>query len=239
MRQQQRQRCRPFPRHMEEMQIDVVERHAILRKLVEARLFFPPIEALAPMSDERLHIADIRAISPGGAGRLVGEPRMREARAEIGDRFVRYMELIGPGFAAHHHPLVRSRSTQGYHAPGAATIGRCRGARCATRIEKSPAEAGLEDAITLLLLGVAVDVLRRAVGRVPARRQGDAGAGEEEDADQSSSNCYAHGCTPCWCSRCPTRSPLPWFRNLGRNRWSRELRSMSAARAIAPPLPWR
>ena len=70
------------------MQIDAAQRNRVLRKGVEPRFLSPPIKGAAPVFDEMLEIAEIGAIRPGLAGRLVGETRSPEPFAEIDDGLI-------------------------------------------------------------------------------------------------------------------------------------------------------
>jgi hypothetical protein len=68
------------------MHVDPVERRLELREGVEPCLLRTPVEARPPVLDELAQIADIGAVGPRLARRLVGEAGAREALAQIGDR---------------------------------------------------------------------------------------------------------------------------------------------------------
>src|SRR5581483_7738929 len=100
-----------FSGHVKEMQIDAVEGHAILRKLIEPRLFGAPIEALAPIGDGLLHPRHIGPVGPRRAGRLIRESRPREALAPSGDRRAGDVQRIGLGRAVGCHRRIKAAST--------------------------------------------------------------------------------------------------------------------------------
>ena len=61
----------------------------------------------APVLDQPAQVVDVRAIGPGLAGRLIGEPRARETLAQIGDRGIG--DVQGEGFRPRTHPAVLHR----------------------------------------------------------------------------------------------------------------------------------
>jgi len=81
---------------MQEMHIDVVQRHPELRERVQPRFLGPPVEDGSPVLDQFSQVGDIRALLPWRAGRLIGEARARQAFTQIGDRRVRNVQ--GEGF---------------------------------------------------------------------------------------------------------------------------------------------
>ena len=93
MQQQERLRWRPLPRNVQEVNIDIVQRHLELRERIEPRLLHPPVERGAPILDQLAQIRDIRAVGPWRVRRLVGKTRPRQPRAQFRDGVVRYAQL--------------------------------------------------------------------------------------------------------------------------------------------------
>src|SRR5262249_49476922 len=60
-----------------------------------------PSEARAPVVEQAAQILDIGAVGPGVAGCLIGQPRARQAFAQIGDGLVG--DLRGEGFRLRVH----------------------------------------------------------------------------------------------------------------------------------------
>src|SRR5438067_11950484 len=83
------------------MQLDIVEPQLVLRKGVEPRLLGAPIEIALPIRDEAPHVVEIGAVGPGLARRLIGEPGMPQALAQIGDRGVLDRQSEGLGYWRH------------------------------------------------------------------------------------------------------------------------------------------
>src|SRR6202035_1305564 len=86
---------------MQEMQIDVADRHAKLRESVQRGFLGPPVEIIAPVSDELAQIGDIRAIGPGVSGRLVGETGAGKTLAKVGEVGVEDVKRERPGVDGH------------------------------------------------------------------------------------------------------------------------------------------
>ena len=107
MHQQQRTGVRALARHVQEMHIDVVQRRLELWKRIEPRLLGTPVERGAPVLDQSTQVVDVRAIGPGLARRLIGEPRARKTLAQIGDRGIG--DVQGEGFRPRTHPAVLHR----------------------------------------------------------------------------------------------------------------------------------
>ena len=108
MRQQQRQWPRPIALHMQEVQVDAVQRHRVLRKRVEERLLRPPVEAGVPVLDKLLEVGDIGSECPRLARRLVGKARACQPLAQIDDGAVRDVQLKGSHRLGHGPGLLQA-----------------------------------------------------------------------------------------------------------------------------------
>ena len=113
VRKQQRQRRRSLARHVQEVQVDAVERHDILGKGVEPGFLRTPIKAGVPVMHEFAQIAHIRAVGPRRPGRLVREARACEALAQVGQR--RFGDVQGERRGFCSHGAVLPEGCPGYH----------------------------------------------------------------------------------------------------------------------------
>ncbi len=76
MHQQQRERVGTFARHMQEVQVDVVQRHLELREGVQPRFLRAPVEAAGPVLHKAMQVIDVRAVFPRITRRLIGKARL-------------------------------------------------------------------------------------------------------------------------------------------------------------------
>jgi hypothetical protein len=87
-------RLRPLARLVDVVQVDAGERHGELTEGVEPGLVGAPVEALAPIVEQLAQVGDAGPGGPRGAGRLVGQPRAREALAQVVQDAIRDRELV-------------------------------------------------------------------------------------------------------------------------------------------------
>ena len=95
MQQQKRHRVGALAAHMEEMQIDAIDRGEKLRLLIEPTLLRAPIEAGAPVIAQGFQIGGVRTIGPAGAGNGGGPAGLFEPALEIGKHVIADRDLIG------------------------------------------------------------------------------------------------------------------------------------------------
>src|SRR5262249_2823269 len=96
MQQQKRVWRRPLAGHLQEMNVDAVERYFVLREGIQPSFLGAPIEGGAPIFNNALQIGDLSPVGPRLAGGLVGKSRPGQPLAKIGDGLVGNSE--GEGF---------------------------------------------------------------------------------------------------------------------------------------------
>jgi hypothetical protein len=95
--EQEREGVGADARLVDEVQVDPLELDPVLVEGVELRFLRPPVEPVAPVLDEALHVGEIGAQAPVGAGHLVGKAGAREALPEILEDLVGDVEREGLG----------------------------------------------------------------------------------------------------------------------------------------------
>ena len=65
MTQQQRQRRRPVPLHVDEVHVEIAHLGHELRKLVDGLLLGPPVEPVPPVGHQLLQVPEVGAVLPG------------------------------------------------------------------------------------------------------------------------------------------------------------------------------
>jgi hypothetical protein len=120
---QQRQRRRPAPARVDQVQAEAVDVRAEVRQRVDRALLRAPVEPGLPVAHELAHVAEARAVVPARALDLVRPARAREALAEVVEHGLR--DVDGERSDVHWRP-VRARPTGD----------RCR--RCAALAEPRP-----------------------------------------------------------------------------------------------------
>ena len=89
MGDEKRQRLRPPPARMDEMDFVAVNIGGELRKAVQLRFLRPPVEAVAPIGGEVAHERAIGAIGPAAVRYRVRQARSREAIRKSGKIVIR------------------------------------------------------------------------------------------------------------------------------------------------------
>ena len=85
VRDEERQRTGMFRSAMDEVHRQTVDRRRELFQLVEAPLLCAPVEAVAPVRDQLAQVADVGAVRPAVALQRLGNPRVGQARLEVGE----------------------------------------------------------------------------------------------------------------------------------------------------------
>ena len=85
VRDEERQGTRMFRSAMDEVHRQTVNRRRELLQLVEAPLLCAPVEAVAPVRDQLTQVSDVGAVRPAVALQRLRNPRIRQARLEIGE----------------------------------------------------------------------------------------------------------------------------------------------------------
>jgi hypothetical protein len=88
--------------------IDVVDRGDELGELVDGLLLRPPVEAVEPVGDELLQVAEVGPVlpRPGGAGDLVGPAHPPEPGGQVVEDVVADRHLKRPHPALAHAVLL-------------------------------------------------------------------------------------------------------------------------------------
>src|SRR4051812_46063596 len=85
VRDEERQRIALLRTAMDEMDLHTVDRRRELLETVQRAFLRAPVEAVAPVADQRLEIRAAGAVGPFRPGNLVGEPRPRQPGFEVGE----------------------------------------------------------------------------------------------------------------------------------------------------------
>ena len=113
VREQQRVRIRADAGLVDEVQVDARERDLELLERVELRLLGAPVEAVAPVLDERAQIVQVRAVGPLGAGNLVRPAGAREPAAQVVQNLVGDVESERLGHRLDHASLPPGTGSHG------------------------------------------------------------------------------------------------------------------------------
>src|SRR5262249_54758132 len=81
---------------MDEMDIEPIYLGDELGQRIQPRLDLPPVVALLPVVDERLHRRQLHALGRIGDSLLLGPPRRRQTPAEVDDRLFGSIEAERP-----------------------------------------------------------------------------------------------------------------------------------------------
>ena len=111
VRDDQRQRLRVPRLYVDEVDVHPVDLGLELRQRVQSRLARAPVVLGRPVAGQLLDRRQLNALRPVGDQLLAGPPRRGDAPPEVGDRFVRHVDLEGTDFSFVGHqsppPCIR------------------------------------------------------------------------------------------------------------------------------------
>src|SRR5262249_51366457 len=118
--EEERQRGGPLAARVEEVDPEPVDVGAEVRERIHRALLRPPVEAPAPVFDQRPEVGQARAVVPAGAVDLVGPERAGQAPLEVVERRLRDVDGERPDV----HAAQRRWAGRGQTSGLASTSGR-------------------------------------------------------------------------------------------------------------------
>src|SRR6476659_3142520 len=80
---------------MDEVNFETVDGGLVVIEFVQLPLLGTPVEAVAPVGDERLEIREVGAVVPAGCWNFIRKARAGQPRLEIAQRLLRDLNLKG------------------------------------------------------------------------------------------------------------------------------------------------